>query len=214
MTTEIKSPPRRASLPASFKQNSGKRMSLTKGNTSQGKQLYSWDMVQDCTDAECPAFQYCDFSITKVAEHKDAGTKSRLGNGKCYTQLIYLRDVVTLILGELPDVDQITLFKVGSHLIPLYSMWARLKIAELGVTSVVHTTPRGGIGIHPIYRELRETAMRIEQMWEKTGLESIRWKMGNLDQGPGDLNMREGNNNFYDRVMNSRTKDMQETTES
>ena len=207
MKTRNTTAPNRRVLPSTYRKNSGNKMSLGKGTLENGKKLYAWDTVQNCLDNDCPAFQYCDFAISKLSEKR----KSQLSDleNKCFAQVSYLRDVASLILSELPDIDQITLFKVGSHLMPLYSMWARLKIAELGVRNVVSTGPRGGFVVHPIYRELRDTVIKIEQMWKDTGLEANRWKMEGLGgEGPPELQLQKGSSSYYERVMQSKTNNV------
>ncbi|RLA01867.1 MAG: hypothetical protein DRI97_11075 [Bacteroidetes bacterium] len=200
-------------LPQSYKIKSGKSMSMLKGKF-EDKQLYSWDAVPDCTDNLCPAFRYCEFSLTKQREHKeeeglDSGNGTRAVGNKCYTQLTYVRDVLGLITGAIKDLDEVMLFKIGSHLVPLYSMWCRLKIAELGVDSVTYETSRGTMCIHPIYKEMRDTALKIEIMWEKIGLLSIRNAnpdLGDLRDGIPEPNLHRGSSTFYKRMMNSKQK--------
>ena len=213
-------------LPQSYKIKSGKSLSMMRGRF-EDKQLYSWDAVPDCTDDLCPAFNYCEFSLTKQREAKERqeeptnpGNNSQIGN-RCYTQLTYVRDVLGLITGAIKGLDEVTLFKIGSHLVPLYSMWCRLKIAELGVTDVVYTTARGTICIHPIYKELRDTAMKIEMMWEKIGLRYLKDKddeLIDLRDGIPVPNLQKGSSTFYDRMMSSKqkesTNDAQEPAES
>ena len=137
-------------------------MGVQKGRMTNDKgtfRVWTWDAVQDCQGEECPAFNVCYMVKT----------------GKCKVQKQYMRSIFDLIMHNFgKNIDEVTMYKVGMHLIPLYRILFRLKIEEL---SLLRPTVKGKGGaemIHPIYKEIRETLKSIELVWKSLGLNHKR----------------------------------------
>jgi hypothetical protein len=118
---------------------------LNKGELRPNVTLKAWDSVSVCTDKECPLHNKCNY----------------LKRGKCGVQVDYLRTFSDTMLSMYKYLDEGSLFKIGMHLMPLYSYLCKLKIVEASLNGVINTTSKGIIQIHPIYKEIRETLKAI-----------------------------------------------------
>jgi hypothetical protein len=133
-------------------------MELVKGDVRDGHQLIAWDAIQDCAASECPLFNQCKY----------------VKKGVCSVQLRYVETIVKTVVGNFKYLDDMQLMKVGMHLVPLYSMLARLKIVERSVSAsnVVQVTPRG-MFIHPIFNEIRKTIVVISTVWKELMIKPV-----------------------------------------
>jgi len=180
-------------LPASMRQRIGSHMVLPKGRRDLDPEtrvtVYSWDAAVDCIREECPAHQYCH-----LVPDKKSGTQ------KCAVQVQYVRQCANAILNSYPKADEILLYKIGTHLIPLYGNLIRLKITELGVRRLSSFTNSGSVKIHPVYKELRETHRSILNTWKELGLGPPISDKEVVEEA-GD--MKKGDPSLYSRMMES-----------
>ena len=184
-------------LPASFRQNSGMNMILTKGkrdiDANTRVTIYSWDAAVNCLFEECPASAYC---------HLMPDRESSTGHQKCVVQIQYTRQCANAVLNSFPKADEITLYQIGTHLIPLYSNLIRLKITELGVRRTTYVSNTGLVKMHPIYKELRDTHRSILNAWRDIGLRGSPQYAGD-DLGEPKKDPKKGDASLYSRMMKS-----------
>jgi len=138
--------------------------SIRKGQVRDGMQLVAWDCIQDCVPERCPLGSECDYASKS---HQVNG-----GGGKCALQSEYIQSFVTVVLRTYKYLDESDMFKVGMHLVPLYSQLCRQKIVEKAVGDVMQLDHRGNSRVHPIYREIRETIRVISGLWKDIGIVS------------------------------------------
>jgi hypothetical protein len=133
---------------------------LTKGNYF-GKKLVAWIPLQPCHAERCPVAHLCPYE----------SRKSKGGLKKCGLQHKYMDTIARMIQDNFVlRMTEPQLFRIGTELIPLYMILARLKMVELGTKSPEITTLRGEVRIHPVYREIRETMRAIESKWRALGM--------------------------------------------
>ena len=118
---------------------------LNKGEIRDGKSLKGWDSVSDCTGEDCGLKNKCKYI------HK----------GKCSVQMAYMKNFCDTIFTAYKYMNEYALFKVGMHLMPLYSHLCKLKMVEASISDPVNMTAKGLVQIHPIYKEIRETLKSI-----------------------------------------------------
>ena len=117
--------------------------------------LYNWDAVPFCSTVKCPAVKYCDFT------HND-----RI---KCAAHATYLKHVVQILVFENPMIDNFICFRIGSELIPLYSMLFLFFIEEIGLDK--RFWQKGSKPyVHPVFKENRETIKLIAITRDKIGI--------------------------------------------
>jgi len=117
--------------------------------------LYSWDVVQDCRVKQCPAFKDCTY------------TKS----GKCGVMMQYMKATSAMFFSNFAEeLDEAGFYRIGMHLMPLYRVLCKLKIAEVGVAKVIITGATGRKYVNPIFREIRDCIKLIESLWSNMGL--------------------------------------------
>lgn len=134
-------------------QNIGE-LQLNKGEVRKGVTLFAWDGVQDCNPERCPVLNKCTYQK----------------EGKCQVQTQYLDNLYQAITTTYKYLDQVMLFKIGTQIIPLYAHLMKLKIVELSLTSPMTVTSKGGLVIHPVYKEIREVLKTIAVMWKDLDL--------------------------------------------
>jgi hypothetical protein len=120
--------------------------------------MVAWSAVHLCQKRRCPAYDACKFQKS----------------GRCALMMSYLGAFSEMIHAEFGEEivkrGERFLYQIGMHLIPLYRILCKLKIAEFGVVSPTFTTDKGVIKPHPIFREIRDTIRAISMMWERLGL--------------------------------------------
>jgi len=137
-------------IPTNTKNNFGS-IALTKGSISVGKerlQLVVWDAVEDCKGERCVIEEKCHYQKT----------------GRCTLQFKYVSNIIQGLVEEMETVGAITpsiMNTIGLHIVPLYGHLVKFKILELGLDSPSYFTEKGGIKIHPVYKEIRETLRSI-----------------------------------------------------
>lgn len=132
---------------------------LQKGVVRNDQQLIAWDSVQPCNVNICPISSTCVY-----ADPEQTHTR------KCTVQVEYLQSFVDMIFNKYRYMGEDDMFKIGMHVIPLYSQLCRLKIAERGVlTALQEDRNSGRTSIHPIFREIRETIRAISAQWKELG---------------------------------------------
>lgn len=129
--------------------------SMMKGEVREGKQLIAWDSIQDCNTERCPIGKTCLYA--------------RISKEKCALQVGYLQNLTDTIFSTYRYLDETSMFKIGMHLIPLYSQLCRQKIVEKSVGRLAYEDEKGRTHIHPIYKEIRETMKVITILWREMG---------------------------------------------
>ena len=183
-------------LPGSYHMRSGKLGFLRgrmDGPDNSRVQVYAWDFVGDCLEDSCPVFRHCEKMPPPDAEHQ-----------KCSIQLEYVRQTANVILNCFEEMDDVVAFKVGAHLIPLYSDLVFLKLERAGLRRATLTSDRGVVTVHPIIKELRETHRRIVGMWGEIGLE-YGPIAEELEKIKPDL--KKGDRTLYKRMMASKARE-------
>jgi len=169
---------RAANVPQYMEQCMGK-MGVMKGKTEDGEvSLYSWDVVSECIREDCPAFLNCPYQK----------------EGRCHAQVQYLKSVVAIVFANYDEITEPQLYRVGMHLVPLYKTLCRLKLEEIGTTSVAYTDSKGNRKINPIFKEIRETIKVIELAWKTIGLDRI------MEESTPDPFGDEKEGNYYEEM--------------
>lgn len=132
---------------------------LQKGEVREGKQLVAWDCVQECDLERCPINETCTYRHLAIKN-----------DGKCSLQIQYLQAFTDMVFSTYRCMTEDDMFKVGMHLVPLYSQLCRQKIVELSVKSVTYEDNKGVTRIHPIYKEMRDTMKTISTIWKDLGV--------------------------------------------
>ena len=174
-------------------------LTVKRGKTKKGSELWSWDALRECRGQECPANQKCEFLANEL---------ERSGNipKKCKVMASYLRGVTTTILEVYEDqLEEGQLFRIGMHIIPLYKNLVKMKIEELGVANVVTENDKGRLQINPLYKEIREYIKLIEQMWKSVGITGVA--IGAPDEG---MFGGQGDGNYYDQMEKDAMSDIHE----
>ena len=142
--------------------------------------LYSWDVVPFCQVTACPAFKYCDYNKSV--------------NIRCPAQVTYMKHVVQILIFENPVIDNMLCFRIGSELIPLYSMLFTFYIEQVGLEKKFwekNSKPY----VHPVFKEIRETVKLIATLRQKIGIPDSLKINTNPKQlfTPGSSNNGHGN---------------------
>jgi len=147
-------------FPPKFRENHGKLM-IRKGEFYTINNLFNtWEIIPDCTAFHpnpCVAMNMCHHG-------KEVGSK-------CGVQTEYMEVITEIIIRNFKEeLSESDLYRVGMHLIPLYNVLCKLKIAMVGVEQVTVHGPRGGIAMHPIFKEFRQQIKIIEDTWKSIGI--------------------------------------------
>lgn len=120
---------------------------------------YSWDAVQKCKPDECGIGDVC-----KWAWESD----------KCKVHLNYIVAVHgTLERSFGRQLTNSMRWRVGMHLIPLYSILCKLLMTEYGNVGVY-----AGGKMNPVYSEIRSTIASVEKLWKDLGLDELMDECG------------------------------------
>ena len=159
-------------MPRRFNDEIG-RMHVMKGRDhGNTKQILSWETVKPCRGERCGAYDLCEYLSRNIP------------GSKCKVETIYLKAIASVIYRNFNTVmDEPTMMRVGMHLMPIYQNLCRMKIIEAGVVVAVDEDARGKLGLHPVYKEMRETIKLAEQTWRSLGLTDyyIESNVGNVD---------------------------------
>ena len=163
-------------------------LDLDKGEARPGHKMFAWDAVQDCADDNCPIVSQCAYNK----------------EGKCVVQLRYVETILTTILNTYKYLDDVQLTKIGIQIIPLYSQLARLKIIEKSITidNIVNVS-KHGMYVHPVFKEIRQTLLMINQMWRDLLIKPINLMTPDPDDpdsslnGDNDPRVVEGDPSYY-----------------
>ena len=138
-----------------FGQNLPKRV-------NDGKAVITWQSFSPCHKSDCPISPSCPYP----------GKSNR-----CEVEVKFIQCAIKAII----DANQLTETQVhhaGVALMPLYSHLVRFKLVEYSLKT---PTINNGKGIHPIYKEIRETVKTINKIW--TDLFRIETKSAVPDLG-------------------------------
>ena len=118
-----------------------------------------WNAPKICGGKKCPIFERCEARNEKET---------------CQLHKSYLESIFKSALDMLGvGITTREAVRLGMHIIPLYSILFELKLAVTAVSSVYIVGAKGGIGINPIYREIREQIKCIDDMWSKLGYREL-----------------------------------------
>lgn len=131
---------------------------LQKGQIREGQQLVAWDCVPDCDIDACPLGNTCTY------QHK---------SNKCALQTEYLQSFIDMTLRTYRSISEDDMFKIGMHIIPLYSNLCRMKIVEKGLREVTYIDAKGNPKVHPVFKEIREIIKVITSLWKDMGFLKI-----------------------------------------
>jgi len=158
-------------------------LNLDKGKIRKDVRLFAWDSIRVCNPDECPVSHICTY----------------IKQGRCAVLVQYIKVLYDSILSNYKTLDDVSLFKVGMQIIPLYLQLAKLQLVEMGLHTPLQTTEKGMMVAHPVYREIRETMKTISAMWRD--LEITINSFGLVDPSRGsasdDLN---GDPSYYDKM--------------
>lgn len=169
-------------------------LELDKGIVRKGVSLYAWDGIRECTNLECPVVDQCKY----------------VHCGKCAVQVEYIQTLYNTILNTYSYLDETMLFKIGMEIVPLYVHLIRLQIIELSLNTPIVFSEKGNIGIHPVYREIRETMKAIGSMWKNLEIsfefgEKLKLS-GKKKSGNGNApDFEKGDPEFYKRISSEGT---------
>lgn len=156
---------------------------VEKGLIREGKTLFAWDGIKEC-HPECPVRMSCNY----------------LKKGPCQAHRKYLSALLKSITNTYKYMDDTMLYRVGMHLIPLYSQLFQFKLKAMEVNSVTYTNDKGNVLIHPVFKEIRECLKCIHIMWRGLDLKPI--SDGDLVP-PGDEDIEpDGDSNYYQEKVN------------
>lgn len=165
------------------------------------KDMVAWDAISDCEMERCPAADMCPYMKPITP---------------CRIQKEYIEAFLAIVKSSLSEVmDEPLKFRMGMHLVPLYKGLCRMKIAELGAGDVVRTNDKGGLFVHPIYKEIRQQVDTIEKVWKNLGISELFF--GAIPE-VGDL-MNAGGDDYYaqmaqDAEMDDMTPEAKEEMEA
>lgn len=165
------------------------RDSMVKGEIREGINLVSWDAIQKCHIDSCPIGNECNVS-------------SALANRPCTVQVQYLQSFIETVFQTYRGLDESDAYKVGMHLVPMYSQLCRLKILEKSLVNVEYHDRHGNPSIHPVYKEIRDTLKTISTLWKDIGVKGGPAGFGNdlPSTAPGQANRGYGDPTHYDRI--------------
>lgn len=161
-------------------------LNLEKGIIRKGQTLFAWDGIQDCSMEKCVVYNKCNNALHK---------------GKCAVHVNYIRTLYDIIISTYKYLNEMQYFKIGIHIVPLYSHLFRLKLLEMSITDVVYVNNKGVKFIHPVYKEIRQTLSTIHLMWKdlevNIGIPSIPNPGESLPMEDSIIN---GDPNYYDSL--------------
>jgi hypothetical protein len=133
---------------------------IVKAKDSNGNALVVWDLADECRRDDCPLHSRCIYDKQEV----------------CGLEKIYLREVVKLIyvLEKNNKLPQFSMHVAGTMLVPLYKQLCRFKIHEMSLKNVMFETTKRA-GIHPIYKEYRDTVKLLLSIWKELGV--VGWEV-------------------------------------
>ena len=168
-------------------------LDLDKGEVRPGHSLFAWDAIQDCAKENCPIYEECNYPK----------------KNKCAVQERYVTVLCKTIVRTYKWLDDVQLTKIGVQILPLYSHLVRLKIIEKGVAleGIVLVNPKGIKYIHPIFKEIRQTLLMINQMWRDLLIRPINLMTPDPSDPSADLNpdndprIIDGDPNYYKNLV-------------
>ncbi len=161
--------------------------SLVKGEIREGMNLISWDAIQSCNPAACPIGETCE--VVAI-----------LANRPCAVQVQYLQSFVETVFQTYRGLDESDAYKVGMHLVPMYSQLCRLKILEKSLANVAYHDRHGNPSIHPVYREIRDCLKTISVLWKDIGVKGAPGDFNSGPAAPGQANNGYGDPTHYTTI--------------
>lgn len=155
------------------------------------RRLFAWDAVQKCVPGGCRIAEVCEW---------------RFEGGICKVHLNYLKAVSDVILRNFgKQLDEAKMWRVGMHLVPLYSMLCRMLMFEVGVRQVGEYDKNDRMVMSPIYKEIRTTVTLVEKLWKELELDKLISEVGLEEKDlknlvRGQLNEEGANLNYYEQM--------------
>jgi len=179
-------------------------MTILKGKTNRAwptvgnvgdRQIPRWGPASKCTET-CPMWDDCEYAKREM----------------CTLEAKYMDVVFNMLISENKDIgitdqlDDIELWRVGFHLIPLYHQLIRLKKVAYTVDQrLTQTDKQGKLSIHPVFKEIRAVLQSISKEIKELKLNE-KWKkkfgkMGGPGAGPDIEDLFEhGDPSYYDKM--------------
>lgn len=160
--------------------NRSKMLDLKPGSgeldgVKENQKVMNMAFVQDCLDQICPIRDRC----SEEYKHK----------GKCVIERQYLNKIFYTWTDEVEGIGDIItqgqLFRLGAHIMPLYSIHIKLLKELWGTQRIVTKDKWGAPRINPILKEIRDTSKSIGSELKEAGMEET-WvaKWGNKKPVP------------------------------
>jgi len=160
---------------------------INKGSIGKDRTLIAWDAIQNCKDNECMVSDRCSYDK----------------KGKCGVQVDYLTTLTQVIMDRYKFLDEMALFKIGMHIVPLYSQLCRMKILEMSLNDIEIIDNKGRIMIHPVYKEIKNTLVVISMMWRDLDFTISHGSFGEDSISVAPLH---GDSAYYDSLSTSEEK--------
>jgi hypothetical protein len=124
------------------------------------REMIYWNAVNPCDPEKCGCSSICKF----LSENDQLN--------KCEVIYEYMSSVLDMLLRNYPkEMTEDVAYRIGLHLIPLYKILCRLKMAEFAAVDVTTFSSRGDIKITPLFKEIRDTIQAIERTWRAIGFD-------------------------------------------
>jgi hypothetical protein len=166
-------------------------LDVSKGIIREGVSLVGWESIDDCKGDECYAAFRCD----------------QPKNGKCAVQVKYIQEVCNMVFKNYGYLDEKGWFKIGMHLLPLYSQLCKMKIIESGIKDMACVNNKGGIYIHPIYKEIRDTIKCILSVSEDLNVFVKELPIADFKSDAKNPKKERGDPGYYGRIGTIETKE-------
>jgi len=170
------------------------------------RQIAAWFPSSECNES-CSIWDQCSRK----------GLYNQKIGSPCGLESVYLRTVYGSLISEDPEkgiadkLDDIELYRVGYHLMPLYRQLILLKKEEFAIKNITSVDKAGKLQVNPVLKEIRDVITKISKEISDLGLHK-KWKekfgtVGGPGFGPSvDDLMEHGDPGYYDRMAGTSTK--------
>lgn len=133
---------------------------------SEGKRIAVWDAVGECSRSACTLHLDCPYLLQIESVNKSS---------PCLVQSNYVKYVFdSIVVANVDKLSQMQMDQIGFHLLPLYQHLIKFKMVEFSLTTMGDIAERnlrtGGLTIHPVYKEIRDTLKHIDSLWSSIGI--------------------------------------------
>jgi len=133
---------------------------ISKSGETIIREMIYWNAINACDPEHCGCSSICDYFLS--------GEKPE----KCEVIFAYMSSVLDMIIRNYPSpMTEDIAYRIGMHLIPLYKILCRLKMAEFSTIDVVGVSVTGTAKVTPLFKEIRNTIQLIEKTWHTIGFD-------------------------------------------